>query len=247
MDLRGGGATRNKAPECDLGRNDSLKPEDTPALTQKRKNAFTMAEVLITLGIIGIIAAMTLPSLIHRAERKILAQQFKKSYANIQNAINLVQADWGAPYECYNIGFGGYHLDQCQAFWDAFLTKIRYIQKCAQNDYDCHPKYKTKSEVLAEGGEVINNSCSMDFSYANFYILNDGTYIMIKNDNPGVSHHQVYFLIDVNGKRGPNKWGYDLYYLTLNREDLKKDVIVANEVCAMKEKGGMYINEMLLE
>ena len=216
-----------------------------------RKAAFTMAEVLITLGIIGIIAAMTLPSLIHRAERKILAQQFKKSYANIQNAINLVQADWGAPYECYwqqNGGeSNGYNLEQCSEFWTAFLKKIRYIQVCKRDDYECHPKYKTKSEVLAEGGEVINNSCSMNFSYANFYILNDGTYIIINNNNPGVPHHQVYFLIDVNGKRGPNKWGYDLYYLTLNREDLKKDVIVANEVCAMKEKGGMYINEMLLE
>ena len=122
-----------------------------------RKAAFTMAEVLITLGIIGIVAAMTLPTVINRAQRKILSQQFKKSYATVQNAINLAQSEWGAPYECYNTGFGGYHLDECEAFWDAFLKNVKVIQKCKLDDYDCHPKYKTKAEVLANGGEVINN------------------------------------------------------------------------------------------
>ena len=223
-----------------IGRSDQLS----------RKTAFTMAEVLITLGIIGIVAAMTLPTVINRAQRKILTQQFKKSYATVQNAINLAQSEWGAPYECYWLkksANAGYYLDQCSAFWDAFLKNVKIIQKCDGDDYDCHPKYKTKAEVLAEGGEVLNPSCSIDFPYANFYILNDGTYIIINNNNPGTSHHQIYFAIDINGSKGPNKWGYDLYYLTLNREDMKKDVIIANEVCAMKERDGMYINEMLLE
>ena len=218
-----------------------------------RKAAFTMAEVLITLGIIGIVAAMTLPTVINRAQRKILTQQFKKSYATVQNAINLAQSEWGAPYECYWLkksANAGYYLDQCSAFWDAFLKNVKIIQKCDGDDYDCHPKYKTVDEVLADGGEMINDNCSMDLvNFATFYILYDGTYLIV-NDNFRVNnqkHHKIYFGIDINGSKGPNKWGYDLYYLTLNREDLKKDVIVANEVCAMKEKGGMYINEMLLE
>ena len=138
-----------------------------------RKAAFTMAEVLITLGIIGIVAAMTLPTVINRAQRKILTQQFKKSYATVQNAINLAQSEWGAPYECYWLkksANAGYYLDQCSAFWDAFLKNVKIIQKCDGDDYDCHPKYKTKAEVLAEGGEVLNPSCSIDFPYANFYI-----------------------------------------------------------------------------
>ena len=43
-----------------------------------RKAAFTLAEVLITLGIIGVVAAMTLPALINKAEDKILESQYKK-------------------------------------------------------------------------------------------------------------------------------------------------------------------------
>lgn len=49
--------------------------------------AFTMAEVLITLGIIGIIAAMTLPAIIHRRETKILETRFKKCYSNAAQAL----------------------------------------------------------------------------------------------------------------------------------------------------------------
>ncbi len=211
--------------------------------------AFTMAEVLITLGIIGIVAAMTMPMLINKAQKMILAQQFKKMYTNIQNTINLIQADWGAPFECYNTGFGEYHLTECDVFWEKFLSKYQILQTCEREDYDCHPEYKSKAEVLAEGGEVINNHCTLDYPNGVFYILSDGSYIIVntKISEIPIEHHAVFFLIDVNGAKGPNRWGYDLFYITLNRKDMKTDVIVANEVCAMKEKGGMYINEILLK
>ncbi len=209
--------------------------------------AFTMAEVLITLGIIGIVAAMTMPMLINKAQKMILAQQFKKMYTNIQNTINLIQAENGAPFECYNTGFGEYHLTECDVFWEKFLSKYQVINECKKGDFYCYPKaYKTKAEVLAEGGEILNNACTMDFPYGSYYFLSDGSEFII-NIGPGVAHHSVFFGIDVNGLKAPNRWGYDVFYITLNRENMKTDVIVANEVCAMKEKGGMYINEILLK
>ena len=208
-----------------------------------------MAEVLITLGVIGIVAAMTLPSLFNKAEKIILAQQFKKSYANIQNAINLVQAEYGAPYECYNTGFGNYHISECTKFWQDLLSKMKVLQKCEQNDYKCHPKYKTKAEVLAEGGEVINNSCTMNLNLATilYYVLNDGTYLIVNNKYGTSSHNMLYFGIDINGAKGPNRWGYDLFYLTLNLQNNKQNVIATHKVCAMKEKGGEYLMDMFLK
>ena len=44
------------------------------------KSAFTLAEVLITLGIIGMVAAMTLPALMNDKQNKELQTQFKKTY-----------------------------------------------------------------------------------------------------------------------------------------------------------------------
>ncbi len=208
-----------------------------------------MAEVLITLGIIGVVAAMTMPMIINKAERMILVQQFKKMYANLQNTINLVQAEWGAPYECYWMSESGvengYHLDQCSEFWDNFLKKVKVLQTCSRTDYTCHPQYKTKEQVLAEGGEIMYPSCSMDFYHAKFYVLNDGAYLILNTDTTGPSNHNIYFLVDVNGAKGPNRWGYDLYYMTLSRKGINRGVIIESEICAMKEKGGMFIDEML--
>lgn len=51
------------------------------------KPAFTLAEVLITLGIIGIVAAMTLPSILQKRERLSTVVALKKFYSSFQNAI----------------------------------------------------------------------------------------------------------------------------------------------------------------
>ena len=68
---------------------------------KERKFAFTLAEVLITLGIIGVVAAMTMPALIHSYQQKVLQVQFKKFYSTFSNAIKYVQATNGTPMGCY--------------------------------------------------------------------------------------------------------------------------------------------------
>ena len=57
--------------------------------------AFTLAEVLITLGIIGIVAAMTLPVLITSNKNKQLETGLKRSYSLIQQALEMYQAETG--------------------------------------------------------------------------------------------------------------------------------------------------------
>ena len=58
----------------------------------KKKAAFTLAEVLITLGIIGIVAAMTLPTLIADYQKKVLETQYKKGVAVLSNGIQMIMA-----------------------------------------------------------------------------------------------------------------------------------------------------------
>ena len=52
----------------------------------RQKTAFTLAEVLITLGIIGIVAALTLPNLIANYKNKIIAKQLQKTYSTLSQA-----------------------------------------------------------------------------------------------------------------------------------------------------------------
>ena len=56
----------------------------------KNKLAFTMAEVLIAIGIIGIVVAMTMPTVINNARNKQLETQFKKAYAMLYQAVLLM-------------------------------------------------------------------------------------------------------------------------------------------------------------
>ena len=57
------------------------------------KRAFTLAEVLITLGIIGVVAAMTLPVLISNHRKQVYVTQLKKSVSTLEQAFHLALAD----------------------------------------------------------------------------------------------------------------------------------------------------------
>ena len=61
----------------------------------KRKAAFTLAEVLITLGIIGVVAAMTLPALIQNHANSVVATRMAKFYSSINQAIRRAEVDYG--------------------------------------------------------------------------------------------------------------------------------------------------------
>lgn len=68
--------------------------------TQKNqiKAGFTLAEVLITLGIIGVVATMTIPSLIQNTNSSKFASQFKKTLSQINQAALMATAQWDADY-----------------------------------------------------------------------------------------------------------------------------------------------------
>ena len=72
--------------------------------SQKRKCAFTLAEVLITLGIIGVVAAMTISTLIHKYKMHVLEAQFKKAYSVVQNVNSMLKYNDIDPYVDYQLG-----------------------------------------------------------------------------------------------------------------------------------------------
>ena len=58
-----------------------------------KKIAFTLAETLIVMGIIGVVAALTIPSLINNYKAQRLRTQFLKSYSTIQQVFKQMEAD----------------------------------------------------------------------------------------------------------------------------------------------------------
>lgn len=62
----------------------------------KNREGFTLAEVLITLGIIGVVAAMTLPTVINKYKKQVAVNKLKKFYSVMTQAIKLEEAQNGA-------------------------------------------------------------------------------------------------------------------------------------------------------
>ena len=72
---------------------------NVPEGFKKKKAAFTLAEVLITLGIIGVVAAMTLPTVITNVQKKVVENQLKVFNTTINNAFRMAQAEHGGRFD----------------------------------------------------------------------------------------------------------------------------------------------------
>lgn len=211
---------------------------------------FTLAEVLITLGIIGIISAMTIPALISEYRQKALDNNFKLAYSYINNAHRGAQVSLGYFPRCYYGMQGGKAIfDGCKEYSELFLSQFKIIKTCENNALSngCVPKYKSWEEVKKENEpdlsdediEVEMSGCGnlgkVLFSRYPAYYLANGMIIM-----PGAGAERLAsnLIIDINGVQGPNKWGYDLFYVYLYYDT--KKIFVVNDAggCMPVEKGG---------
>lgn len=64
-------------------------------MNKRSFNAFTLAEVLITLAIIGIVAALTIPQLVSSYNKKVVETKLRKFYSNMQNAVAMSEIENG--------------------------------------------------------------------------------------------------------------------------------------------------------
>ena len=169
------------------------------------KKAFTLSEILITIGIIGIIAAMTLPVITSKVEKAILKNQIKKNYSILSQVLQKVMFEYGDGLVIES-GFG------FKEFNDAFLSNLKIIQICDKNALSkgCIPKY---TGLNISGCPAFNENGV--YNNRTVYILNDGSFIIPYN-----ADWRSLWLVDVNGKKGPNKAGYDLFEVILDENTL---------------------------
>ena len=167
---------------------------------------FTMAEVLITIGIIGLVAAMTMPTLINNAKNKELEAAFKKQYSLLSQAINHLQAqDVCTHSSC--IPNGTTMLN--------YFDKIYKINKRCDDmpeglpEYDkwCFPKNQndTKYTNYNKTSSYLNTA---SFDDGQFYTMDGALISFEKRSTDGI----VIISIDVNGRaKRPNAFGHDLF------------------------------------
>jgi len=166
------------------------------------KNAFTLAEVLITLGIIGVVAALTLPSLIAKYQKQQTITRLKKAYSVLYNAYNLSQAENGLARDWIEPEANVYadNVNFLQNYIGQYLYKASICPggnaKCAWSD----AKYMDGSPALLNGQSVT-------------YKLLDGTFLRFWLFH---AMHFCYIWVDTNGPKGPNTYGKDIFYFRMD-------------------------------
>ncbi len=144
-----------------------------------RKAAFTLAEVLITLGIIGVVAAMTLPTLTAKHQEKARIANLKKIYSQLQNAFNLAvyengpMINWGLT----NSKTGILDEDGAEIIDKSSAAKfMSYITKYLKKGDDSF--YNSSREVVSLDGRLISEAMSGNWSTinseGNIFITSDG-------------------------------------------------------------------------
>lgn len=227
--------------------------------------SFTLAEVLTTIGIIGIVAAMTLPNIINKAEKYILKNQFRKTYSVLQQALLKSQADLGYKPACFYIKPGGKLTTtsnnqggirtECLILSQTLMKNLNIIAHCKNNAYPtCIPKYKgfdtiklednpdmTEDEVHAQLNGI-KSYWQSNILYKNpVYVLADGQIVF---SGTYTTIDPALFAVDINGKKGPNKWGYDLFIFNTLSDDIS-DLQIGALASYPVEKGGVTTHEMI--
>ncbi len=202
-------ATRNDSknshhPELDsVYINAGLKPLTLPSPTRgegKRcKVAFTLAEVLITLGIIGVVAAMTLPGLIAQHQKKEVAVKLEKAYSELFQAIKVAEKDYGSMDSWH---FEGEGIEQIKDFSSNYLfTNIKVIKSCIPSSGECWADSPTSLGGRNLRGYIGNsNARNSSFVTASGYSV----YYWLHG-------YGGWFYVDVNGLKKPNTLGKDIF------------------------------------
>ncbi len=172
----------------------------------KKKSAFTLAEVLITLVVIGVVAAITVPTMMVNHQKEQTVTQLKKVYSDLCGAVNMSEALNGSRQH-WDYSISGHD------FFFEYLTPYISLSK------------EKKSNVQNEDG-IIYRECSgnpetgllsaRDSAY--IVTLASGVQIFAGTQTVASSAQGKDFIIDINGQKKPNKFGRDLFHFVIYKD-----------------------------
>ena len=180
-------------------------------MKKESKIAFTLAEVLITLGIIGVVAAMTIPSLIQSYKEKATVTAVKQSYSIFAQALKMVTIDNPDLSALTDSSLSA--KENSQIMFKEISKHIKKVKSC-----DVDKKCMGNTYYLNLNNEKVSNWDT----YNNLVtgVLANGTSFWILSLPASISGEETYagqIGIDINGNKRPNKFGVDFFWFTFNK------------------------------
>ncbi len=171
-----------------------------------KNKAFTLAEILIALVIIGIVAAITLFIVIPNVQKEVAVERLKKTYSTLNNAMRKSQFDNG-PFSEWETGEDIDTSIYFSKYWYPYLNHIQRYTSAGNLGYESDQPWKNLNGDRIGWG-VVSSSTRVLFS------LSDGTVVFYPINSTNEEGEKVFvtmFYIDVNGSKNPNVIGKDVF------------------------------------
>lgn len=187
----------------------------SPKLTIfQRYIAFTIAEVLIVLGIIGIVAEMTIPDLVASYQNQVYLTSFKKSYSELNQVLEKMAADNGCPGDlsCTDMVSGGN-----VSAGPAFVKYFKVSKDCgtAGTEKCWSDKTNENFDGTSASFHTMNSAGSYKFITADgmSFSLDSGSCLTL----PPSAGYCGEITVDTNGLKGPNNDGIDVFWFEIHQ------------------------------
>ena len=195
----------------------NLFPYCPISFSLKKKFAFTLAEVLITLGIIGIVAAMTIPTLITAHQKKQTVVKLQRAISVLNQAYKLSFDDVGEPsaQEAYDMGGEAYF----KKYWAPYVKVLNYCPTARACGYS-----KTYFDTLNYTNKpwiVVT-----EFGAGTSFLTADGFFYTIRTSGGDMTYPAREIFVDINGDKAPNMIGKDVFVLQRKEDGEKGGVVV---------------------
>lgn len=194
----------------------------------RRKQAFTLAEVLLVLSVIGVVAALTIPTLIQKISDDQYKSAFKKAYSTASQSINMTISQ-------------GNTFNTFTDRWTAFKSNLNTIKTCTGTTLgNCLPTAgyaSTNITTAAESSECAKLDTSANQTATEAVVLADGAVWFRENATMTAGGTTPFVVgIDVNGVKPPNIWGKDVFSLKIDSNG-----VVAPAACDSTNNSQTYL------
>ncbi len=165
----------------------------------KKYRAFTLAEVLLTLMIIGVIAGMTIPALRKNTMNRTVATNLKKAYSELNQATSLAMTT-NEVDKLYRSGIFDSQNNFDKEFVYKYFSVMRECPSGSSNDCAGGNNFQNNKTYLLSNGIALNFDYCLSGGWA---------------ENPFTCN----VFVDVNGPKAPNKGGSDQFMMGINTHD----------------------------
>lgn len=176
---------------------------------QNHKPAFTLAEVLVTLAIIGVVASLTVPNIVKNYQDAALKAAWKKNFSDISQAFKMLATDNGGSLK--GICASGAHISCLSG---KLLPYLRAAKTCGYEEVygSCWNLAADTTDFIGEAGNYDEQEYALVLSSGAFLNMGwrwsaDCSYFTGSETLRWCSS----ILVDVNGFKGPNRMGKDIF------------------------------------